>query len=283
VLIWNAQHEWASFAFQTARGGYGGGIQWLGPVQSLVLQSVFLLPWVAAPLAVFLIRGIVTGPRDPRRWLLVCLATLPVVLFTALTLFGQGLAHWPMPGWLFAIPLFAEALAQGGRRIKQFAGVVAGATALVLVGIGGVATAQARWGTFDGPILAALGEDPTDVMVSWEQLKPLLAEHGLPADDRTFIGTFHWIRAGQLNAVFGKDIPVVCVCGGDPRHFAFFNPPADYVGWTALLIGTPRAVGNDELLSKHFTTLGPVEELQLSKGGRVAGQLAMRLASDFRP
>lgn len=283
VLIWNAQHDWASFGFQSGRGRFGSELRPLGPLESLAFQAGYLLPWICLPMAGFLIRAIINGPGNARRWLLVCLALLPIVIFTGLTFFGRGLPHWPMPGWLFAIPLLAEALANAGRITRRIAVAVAVVTALVLMTLGTVVTMQARWGSFDAETRALFnGSDPTDALLSWEKLKPALADRGLPMDDRTFIGTFNWIRAGELNALVGKDIPVVCLCG-DARHFAYLNPPANFAGWTAILIGLPVNVGDDATLSKRFESLGPVEDVSLNKAGRVAVPLLLRTATGFKP
>lgn len=283
VLLWNAEHDWASFAFQAGRGRLGGGgLRPLGPLESLGLQMAYLLPWIGMPLAVFLVRGVVSGPGNARRWLLVCLAALPIVVFTGLTLFSRGLAHWQMPGWLFATPLLGEALANAGRVTRRIAIGVALVTAVLLGTLGVVATTQARWGSFDEPVRALFGgSDPTDSLVSWEGLKPELAARGLPADDRTFIGAFNWIQAGQLNAQFGKEVPVLCLCG-DARHFAYLNPLANYAGWSGILIGSPGAIGN-EAPAAHFEALGPEADVSLMKAGRVALPLRLRVGTGYRP
>lgn len=283
VVIWNMQHDWASFAFQSGRGRVGGELRPLGPAESLLFQAAYLLPWIGLSLAAFLVRGAVGGPGNPRRWMLVCLAALPILIFTGLTVFGRGLPHWQMPGWLFAIPLLGEALANAGRVTRRIAAAIAVVTALALAALGTVVTMQARWGSFDVETRALFGgSDPTDALLSWEALKPVLAERGLPADDRTFIGTFNWIRAGELNALFGNEIPVVCLCG-DARHFDYLNPPAAFEGWTAILIGLPANVESDVMLRKQFKSLGPVADVSLSKAGRVAVPFRMRIGSGFKP
>lgn len=285
VLVWNAEHDWASFAFQAGRGRVGGGgeLRPFGPIESLLSQAVYLLPWLAVPLGTFLVRGIVSGPGNPRRWLLVCLALLPILIFTGLTLTGRGLPHWQMPGWLFTIPLLGEALANAGRITRRIAVGVAVVTALALGALATVVTMQARWGSFDAQTLQLFGgSDPTDALLSWEAVRPELAKRGLPADDRTFIGTFNWVRAGELNALFGKQIPVLCLCS-DARHFDYLNPPEAYAGWNAILIGMPGHIDDDAALSKQFASVGALEDVSLSKAGRVAVQLRMRLASGFKP
>jgi len=285
VLLWNTQHDWASFAFQAGRGrvGGGGGLRPFGPLESLLSQAVYLLPWIALPLGGFLVRATIGGPANPRRWLLVCLALLPILIFTALTLTSRGLPHWQMPGWLFAIPLLGEALANAGRITRRIATVVAVITALGLAALATVVTMQARWGSFDQQTLDLFGgSDPTDALLSWEAVRPELLRRGLPADERTFIGTFNWVRAGELNALFGKQIPVLCLCS-DARHFDYLNPLEAYAGWNAILIGMPGHIDDDATLAEQFAALGAPEDISLSKAGRVAVPLRLRLASGFKP
>jgi 4-amino-4-deoxy-L-arabinose transferase-like glycosyltransferase len=285
VLVWNAEHDWASFAFQAGRGRVGGGgeLRPFGPIESLLSQAVYLLPWIAVPLGTFLVRGVVGGPGNARRWLMVCLALLPILIFTGLTLTGRGLPHWQMPGWLFTIPLLGEALANAGRITRRIAVGVAVVTALALGALTTVVTMQARWGSFDAQTLQLFGgSDPTDALLSWEAVRPELSTRGLPADDRTFIGTFNWVRAGELNALFGKQVPVLCLCS-DARHFDYLNPPEAYAGWNAILIGMPGHIDDDAALAEQFASLGAPEDISLSKAGRLAVPLRMRLASGFKP
>jgi 4-amino-4-deoxy-L-arabinose transferase-like glycosyltransferase len=282
VIVWNAQHDWVSFGFQSGRGRLGSGFRPLGPVESLGVQMLYLVPWIGLPLTAALVHGIIRGPGNARRWLLVCLAALPIVVFTGLTLSNRGQAHWPMPGWLFAIPLLGEALANAGRATRRIAIWIAVATAALLAALAVVATTQARWGSFDAPVHALFGgRDPTDSIVPKEALKAELLARGLPGDDRTFIGALNWNQAGQLNALFGKDLPVLCLCA-DARHFAYLHPPGDFAGWTGILIGSPEAVG-DAALAARFETLGPEADVSLMKAGRVAMPLRMIIASEFKP
>lgn len=276
VIFWNAQNGWVSFGFQSGRSGIGGGIRWLGPLESLAIQAGYLLPWIFVPLAWGLWRAVRGGPADARRWLLACLAILPIVIFTLLTVFSRGLAHWQMPGWLFAVPLAGELLAAAGARLRRAARLVAVATALGLAGLIAVGSIQARWGTFDA-LFRPIG-DPTDGLVSWAELKPELEARGL-LGPQTFIASSNWIRAGQLNLLFGKEIPVLCLCD-DARQFSWLNPPERYAGWTGIVIDTPARI---EERAWPFETVGAVDEIDLMKAGRAALPLKMLIGKGFTP
>ena len=276
VLVWNAQNGWVSFGFQSGRSGIGGDIRWLGPLESLALQAAYLLPWIFVPLAWGLVRALRDGPANAPRWLLACLAILPIAIFTGLTLFGRGLAHWQMPGWLFALPLAGELLAEAGPRVRRAARIVAAATAILLVAVIAIAAPQARWGTFD-PMFRSIG-DPTDPLVSWQQLRPELEARGLLGPE-TFIASSSWIRAGQLNAVFGREIPVLCLCS-DARQFSWLNPPERYAGWTGIVIDTPQRIDGT---TWPFESIDGVEEIDLSKAGRLAIPLKLLIGKGFMP
>jgi 4-amino-4-deoxy-L-arabinose transferase-like glycosyltransferase len=281
ALIWNAQHDWVSFAFQADRRQIGKDFNALGPLQSLVMQFLYLLPWIAISMALVLVRGISSGPKNLRRWLLVCLAIVPVGLFTGLTFVSNGLPHWPMPGWLFAIPLLGEALGSAGRTLRRIGASVAVATAVLVVVVLPVAAVQARWGTFDAQF-AVLGEDLTEQLLPWDGLPELLAEQGLTIGENTFIATQNWIWAGHINAVMGDRVPVVCLCR-DPRHFQFLNPADVFAGRDAIVIGDSRLVEDDVRLSSYFSDLSDVSTLGLKRGKRVVTTLLVRTGRDFRP
>jgi len=275
VIVWNWQHDWASFAFQSGRSE-GSGLKPLGLLQSLAGQSAYLVPWFFVALAIVLVRAWIGGPKREARWLLACLATLPIVIFTGLTLRSPGLPHWPMPGWVFVLPLLAEALAGLRPVLRSVSKAIVGVTAVAVVGLVGVGIAQARWGVL------GLESDPTALLQPWDDLREQLARRGLPADDNTFIASRNWRRAGQLNYLFGKDVPVLCLCG-DPKHFVYQHPPADFAGWTGILIDTPPALSDDGALLSSFASVSAPEDVSLTKAGKSIYGLNLRVGTDFRP
>src|SRR5204863_9544833 len=69
VLIWNAQHDFASIRFQAGRATtYGLHLGAL--MQNVAGQLGYLLPWIGVPLLWQLVRGLRTVPRGGPRWLL---------------------------------------------------------------------------------------------------------------------------------------------------------------------------------------------------------------------
>lgn len=86
VLIWNAEHGWASFLFQTGRAAPGG----LRPAQVLSVaigQVGYLTPWIFFALTGALVSALRTpaGNDERPRWL-ACLALPPILVFTIIPL-----------------------------------------------------------------------------------------------------------------------------------------------------------------------------------------------------
>ena len=159
VLVWNAEHGWASLLFQSGRAG-GSKLHLFGPVSTLAGEALFLLPWIWLPLAVCGIAAVWTGPANAARWLLACLAFPPIVLFCVVSLWTHVLFHWAAPGYLMLMPLLGEAtsrMVSGSRRVRVWLGTTA-----VMVGLGAAfAASEVRfnWLYFVGENFA-LGHDP---------------------------------------------------------------------------------------------------------------------------
>lgn len=274
VIVWNWQHDWASIAFQAGRSE--GAFRPQGLLQSLRGQAFYLVPWFLAGLAIVWVRALLGGQKREARWLLACLASLPIVIFTGLTLFSPGLPHWPMPGWVFVLPLLGEALAGLRPFLRTVTRAIVTVTALAVIGLVGLALAQVRWSVLDLP------NDPTGVMQPWDELRGQLEARGLPVPGRTFLAARNWRRAGQLNMVFGKDIPVLCLCGS-ARHFAYQQTIGDLAGWTGILIDVPQSLAEDSGIAGLFASMTAPEDVSLLRQGKPVFPLSLRVGTDFRP
>lgn len=275
VLVWNAAHGWVSFGFQAGRGA-GGDLRPFGPLESLLQQSGYLLPWLAAPALWVLIRALMRGPREPRGWLLASLASPPILFFTAATLFNRGLPHWQMPGWLFTLPLLAGWLSELRPRAARWWRRAAIVSAALVWAFVAVLLVQLHTG-FLTPAFG--GKDPTDPLVSWAPLAPTL--EAAAADGTSFVAALDWITAGELNYALGGRVPVTCLCA-DARHFRYLVDAQSLAGWTALLVTRPRQV-DQSAVGTQFETMGPPSPLDIVKDGHVAIALELRIASGYRP
>ncbi len=275
VIVWNAGNGFASFAFQGQRGApQSFNINWL--LQDVGGQLLYLLPWLAVPLAMAVIQAFASA--DGRARWLGWLAAPAILLFTLLGFVTRVLPHWPMIGWLFAFPLLGRELSRHeaghGRLIRQSTGW----TAAVLVAVLAVAASQAATGWVSRVAPGLLTKDPTLDLFDWRDLAPALAARGLPASG-SFIGTVHWIEAGKVNYALGKTMPVLCLCS-DARHFAFLHDPRDYAGRDAVLLS--RSPDQLQAAAPLFARLEMLPDIVLLRGGMPAVTLKVARATSLK-
>ena len=271
VMVWNARHGWASFAFQGARGIPGGGLR---PAQFLTMalgEIAFLSPWIFAPLAAGLISAF-RHRRDDRYLLLLCLSLPSIVLFTLTPIWGgRGQPHWPMPGWFFAYPLLGAWVEQIGVSVVALRRWAFGSSAL-LAAIAGVAAVQASTGWPLASLTTRSGlADPMLEAFAWRDLTKA------PIFDRapSFIISTKWSDAGKIALAFGPRIHVF-VLSNDPRGWAFMDESASFVGRRGIIV-TPVADAASTIAAARplFAGLGQPELYTLGRRGRPEIKLAL--------
>jgi 4-amino-4-deoxy-L-arabinose transferase-like glycosyltransferase len=133
VLIWNASHEWVSFAFQLRHGlgnrargtPIGRELELIGGQAALVSPILFALLAAAAWRAM-------RRPASDAHFVLAVMATVCFVFFMATALRKPVEANWPALAYVAAIPLLA-ALPVGDRGRRWFHGGWLLAAVLTLV------------------------------------------------------------------------------------------------------------------------------------------------------
>ncbi len=106
VLVWNAQHQWVSFWFQSVRrlNEHDGA----HPLQFLSILLGLLTPVGLVGVAAALWRGGFTRPQARFAWLFT---VLPLMVFAAYSLQASTKYNWTGPVWLGAMPALAGAIA----------------------------------------------------------------------------------------------------------------------------------------------------------------------------
>ena len=263
VIIWNAQHDWASFAFQSTRTvGQSGnvlrrvGIFWLD--QLLVPTPVgFALLAVAAGQAVR--RGWL-GRED--NWNFVAAFGLPVfALFTVASFKTNVHINWTAPAFLALAlgggALWVEAL-DAGRR-----GWRAGTWALALI-----CGAAALWGHIS---LATC--KPARLAYThaggWRELAELVRAEGARAGQQPFyIGVDKYNIAAELGYYLHQ--PAECVngyaFGAQGLGYRYWTDLHRYEGRPAVLVFTGKLPAAAE---KHFAQLSSPVTLRVDAHGRI--------------
>jgi hypothetical protein len=233
TVIWNAEHGWVSFLFQGGR--VSGSFRPLGPIATLAGESLYLLPWVWAPLVVCGLIAARRGPRHPKQWLLVCLAAPTIILFAVVAFLGNVLFHWAAPGYLMLFPLLGDAVARHWREsrlvriwlLATFGSVVVGTA--VLASEVGFNWLPAVIGDFP------VGKDPSLEVVDWTSLREDLAERGLLDRPGLVIAALRWSDAGKIDYALGGRVPVICL-GPDAHQYGLIARHDDYAGRDVLIV-----------------------------------------------
>ena len=226
VVIWNANHDWASIRFQAGRAA-GQTFQPLGVLVWAVGPVLYLLPgiWFA------LVREAV-----PRVWrfgrvtgierLLICLFAVPLGFFLVVACRrADVLLHWNLIGF---VPLYvlagkrwAEWTVTNSKRARFGLRFMAVGVLLLVVG---------SWLHIHFGLIRIPGKDPTDDIAGWKSVAAGLEARGLLADPSRFLITNRWHDSGQLAFAVRNRLPVVCYNSIDARGFAFWSQPEDWVG-----------------------------------------------------
>ncbi|MCX7184940.1 MAG: glycosyltransferase family 39 protein [Nitrosospira sp.] len=115
VIIWNSEHQWVSFLFQSQRAkGIGDqfSLHYLFLHMLILLTPVGLL---AAILALLPGSDRDDGQYARRRRLFIRIFTVvPLAIFFCLSLFGSPKFHWTSPVWLMLLPTVAWMMGQVG-------------------------------------------------------------------------------------------------------------------------------------------------------------------------
>ena len=259
VFLWNAQHDWASFAYQLKHGG-GGTWKLRRLAAFLGIQLVAYGPLLV--LGTYLcLRDII---REKKR--LAAGLTLFFILpfFVTATLSGGGsLPHWTAPAWLAITPFAANALGAYWASGKQFwirafvrAQVVICLLAFVLlffVGVPGIGQDH-PWGK----------KNPLADMWGWNQAgalaQTLSQQHNIAS-----LSVRNWTLASRI-AWYAQPLPVYVLDKRFDQFDLWFGEipvGADslFVNWSQLRFDLPTQSGG-------FESCTLIEQLDIKRLGR---------------
>ena len=279
VLIWNSQHDWASFGFQSARA-VGNKLSLTGLATNFFGPMGFLFPWIWFPIVGILVKRIFTfrSAAGVDR-LLLCQSLLPLVMFTAVSSTRPILPHWPLIGFLPLFPLLGSSWADQSIRepvvVRRW--MIFMASALLV--IASAFLVQARTGIVKFPF-----RDPCIEISGWESVAHELDTRGFINRPNTFIFTNHWFDSGQIAFATRNRIPVACYREGDARGFAYWSRPEDWLGKDGLLLDPDQQQGLSDVYIPYFREITELPPIQMSRGGRPFRIVRVYLCSEqLRP
>ncbi len=264
VIVWNAQHDWASFAFQTTQRAAGMG-RWKPQyfLQMLGTQIVVVTPYLLAIALAAWLRGL-RGWRavlvDDRQLLLLVAATVPLVVFSLASLRSMVKPNWLAPAYAPLIVLAVEARLTGAAP-RAFRIGLATSAVLLLAAVIAMAWPDARLGaanTWSGWPEAArridkiqrdlsAGGKPSFVFSTNYKNSALLAFH----------------QAGHPRT-YAQDI-----YGERALQFDFWPPDGSLAGATGILAIDDRRDQSapPPALASHFESIKLIDSIEAGGGG----------------
>jgi dolichol-phosphate mannosyltransferase len=298
VIVWNAEHDWVSFAFQTSRR--------LAERPRFALHKligaavVLLTPTGVLAVADTVFRGRPSSAAKPgdaavtRAWRMLQLAVLvPLSVFVLFSLRHEVKLDWSGAPWLAALPLIAGALADApgsrsgfGRRLRAaWPPTIAvlllfyGAGFYYLVkGIPGLGYSQQTelvpvgWRDLGGQIeriaAAIRGQQPHGLLIVGMDRYAIASELAFYSSDQS--------RA-VANTSSGH------LFDGMGLMYEQWFPTRQQSGRTLLLVSFDAASLDATQLMPHVERLDPLQVGTLLRGGHIVRRYYYRVAYGYRP
>ena len=287
LLLWNAQHGWASFVFQSSRAvsdaPYLFGsltIAWLLGIAYLFPTIGFPMWWTIGTCSLAIAAGwwgrVV--PRRGQQLLLLCVSLPPLLVFTWMGGYRAILPTWPMPGfWGIAILLGAQASTwwqQAPRAVWIWLSTTGLTASFLMV----LAALHVNAGIMQTPSTRALfgGWIPVERDASTQQLdigqvRRGIAESALltaALEEAEFVATGEWFLSGYVAMAIAPlgDVPVTCL-GSDRRGFDYWYEPDRWVGSSGLYLETQRFGKLSSLPPSSYQSADAIGQIELQRGG----------------
>jgi len=280
VLVWNAQHDWASFAFQTSRRIAGMG-QWRPKYLAELVASQLLMatPYLLVVAICSLLRGWRDRSQvatDDRTLLLLIAGAVPLVFFASASMRSLVKMNWPAPAYWPLIILGVRWILRRRDLAWRFvAGLGSSAALFVLAAVG-----------MDIPNLP-LGEANTwsgwkEGAARIEQIQASLRGRG----EDSFVFSPNY----KISSLLEFYLP------GQPRTYAqdTFGQPAlqfDYMpvgrdlkGETGIMVVDDRRESNipRSLIEPYFNSIELAETLEITGLGRHTRRIDIYLCKNYR-
>lgn len=297
VLVWNGQHDWASFRFQGLRAVPDVAYNFQALLGVLLVEIGCLFPSFGLPLwwvSLHSMVALLSPPqaRDQRvlraasalreqQLLLLCVSLPVMVGFTLLGGTRPVLPSWPMPGFWGVTPLLGYQIVRGCKQAPRQlqvwlwgsgVGVCLIFTVVLLQVTAGFLQKDGKFAPFGG--FLPLQTDASIQLVDVRQLRqgfldsPALSTELEKAD---FVFTNRFFSSGYVAMALDPLIhkPITCF-DVDPRGFAYWSRPEQWVGQQGLYITSnlyEPLLAASTPYSDYFASVTKVGSLPIRRGG----------------
>lgn len=282
ILIWNAQHGWASLGYQSARAT-GFGIHPLRPFIVWAGEALFVGPWIFIPMIALLI-GAFRRNADRRARFLALLAIVPIMLFSVVAFWSSRkiLYHWAAPGYLMLFPLLGDWAARLADRARAriAAGAIAAGGLLAVAAL--FIVIQLNAAPFRLNHLFRPGHSPVLQAIDWTSFRTALAQRGDLGRPHVAVAALRWYDAGKIAYALGAGTRVT-VFEGNPHEFGITTPPQSLIGDDILIAAMP---GDQAAIMRHyapiFRAMTVAKPIDITHHGRILLQIPILIGHDLK-
>jgi dolichol-phosphate mannosyltransferase len=293
VIIWNAQHDWASFAFQTSRR-LAEAPQFA--LHKLIASALVLItPTGLVAVAAALLQrttGVDGDPEVKRRRLLMSLAiVIPLSVFVAFSLRHEVKLDWTGAMWTAALPAIGcTMIAAAG--VRGLGAWIRSAWAPTIVTLFLIYGAGLHYLVLGLPG-AGYGKHIELVPVGWRDLTRQVIEAGAAyrketGADALIVGMDRYAIASEV-AFYGRRQLHAGIAtmnshlfDGMSLMYGRWTPPESLEHRDLLLVAFSAGELQGPEVESHVERLGPIEEVALMRDGGVIRHYYQRLAHDYR-
>ncbi len=281
VLWWNAQHHWASFAFQGSRRvGQMASFHPRFFALLLLTQLLLVTPWLfglSLTAGWRTLRDWAAGRADERSRLLRASALVPLLLFSAVSLRSHVKLNWLAPAWWSLIVLGMHALLAQGDALARLRRGLGSSAAMLLA-------AMVLALTPNLPLLRDL-----NTWSGWSEtarhLDPLL-QQARSRGEQAFVFSPNYKISSLLRfhlpgqpRTYAQDI-----YGAPALQFDYFPLSSDLQGATGFLVTSDQAQSRLDLdrVRPYFDTLEKVDTIETHAFGRVTRRVEIWRGSGYK-
>jgi 4-amino-4-deoxy-L-arabinose transferase-like glycosyltransferase len=285
VVLWNAEHEWASMAKQFGRVAHGHKLTGVYFAE-LVGGALGLLSPVIAVLAVLglvkVVRSAASAPAGDQASAASALVGAGMLPFLAYLLVhathNRVQANWMAP--LYPSFALCAAVALGGLETPRRVGQSVGRLGRWAIAVGFLLSGLLYWHTVR-PFAHLPGQrDPTSQTRGWSALAADV-ERLRTSTGACWVATSSYATTGQLAYHLKGQAPVVQLT--DPiRYIHLPRPDAAVLACPALYVELERR-SSPQLLRERFRSVDRLENLTRSSGGVALGSYTVYLAAGGDP
>lgn len=290
IVIWNFQHDWISFRFQSMRAVPGEDFK-IGGIFEVWLASVaYLIPPLSLPLwwsifkafqQQFLRKQTETIQAVTLKYQFLLWVSLPIIIpFTLLGSYRQVLPGWTLPGYWATTLILGHQISLWQMRSPKLIRRWLQSSALFCITLSFVGLAHITWGTFQTPTrvpwmgsFLPVEADNSTQLFDIQQLRQGFKDS--PAlnavlEQSSFIFSNNYFVAGQVAmAIVPLAHKPVTAFDPDPRGFAFWSTADQWLGKDGIYITSQyfQKLDNTNRYEEYFQSFKKIGEVPIYRGG----------------